>query len=366
MRTSLKYSLLLLSIILCALLLFVYAGKDYYSILGVPRNAAADQIRRAYKKLTMKYHPDRNKGDKEAEAKFLEVSKAYDVLNDEKQRAIYDKYGEEGIQQHQQRGGGGAGAGAGAFGGIFEEFFGGGAGGFQFNFGGDMFGGDMGGGDSEEEFKGEDLKLPLEVTLEDLYAGKLLSFRRVRGAHSDNAVPKACECRNKVIRMEYVNGVMRRVVDNNCPECQNRFDVMQKTSDLTIQIDQGMKDGETITFYGEGDATTSHRSGDLIFVVRALPHSTFQRFENDLRMRLDISLKEALVGFTRVIKRLDGSNVEIKMDTIIRQGEVRQFRGEGMPLRQDPTKKGDLYIEFNLLFPTLLSEEQKAGLAKLL
>lgn len=314
--------------------------------------------------MTMKYHPDRNRGSKEAAAKYTEVNKAYEVLKDEKQRAIYDRHGEEGLKR-----GAGGGGGGGGFGDIFSDIFGGGGGGggFHFNFGGEEAFGGNDGSSTEEEFRGEDLKLPLEVSLADLYSGKMLSFHRVRTAHKDESTPpKPCQCRNRVIRMEYVNGVMRRVVDNNCPECQNRFDVTQKTSDLTIVIDRGMKDGESLTFYGEGDATTSARAGNLVFVIRALPHAVFTRNDNDLKMKMDISLKEALVGFTRVVKKLDGTDLEVKIDTIIRQGEIKRIAGEGMPLRTDPSKKGDLYIEFNLLFPTSLTNDQKAQLSQIL
>jgi DnaJ family protein B protein 11 len=365
-QSSFTSLLVIVSVVLLVILGVIYAAKDYYAILSVPRNADGAQIKRAYKKLAIQYHPDRNQGDKTSEQKFLEISKAYEVLSDEKTRQIYDKYGEEGLnnQQRQQQQQGGAGGFD-----IFEQFFGGGApgGGFHFNFGGggDMFG-ESDDSESEDEFKGDDLRVPLEVTLEDLYSSKMMEFHRVRSAHHDNAQPKPCQCRNRMIRMTVVNGVMKRVVDNNCEECQNRFDVVQKTSDLTIQIDQGMQDGETITFFGEGDATASHRSGDLIFVIRALPHKVFQRNGNDLRMRLDITLKEALVGFTRKIQRLDGTDFELTISEIIRQGEVRRFRGEGMPARTDPSTKGELHIEFHITFPTSLTDAQKKQLSEIL
>lgn len=342
--------------VLLLIVVSIAAAKDYYSVLSVPRNADASQIKRAYIKLAKALHPDKNKAP-DAQERFKEVTRAYEVLSDEKQRQIYDRYGEEGLnnqQQRQQHGGGGGFD-------IFEQFFGGGG----FGFGqGDMFGDDS--GESEDEFKGDDLKVPLEVTLETLYSGKMMDFHRVRTAHKDNAEPKPCQCRNRMIRMTIVNGVMKRVVDNNCEECQNRFDVIQKSSDLSIQIDPGMADGEEITFFGEGDATPSHRAGDLVFVIRALPHSVFGRSGNDLRMKMQISLKEALVGFTRQVKRLDGSVLTLTFDEIIRQGEIRRVSGEGMPLRTDTNTKGDLIIEFNVQFPTTLTEDQKQKLAQIL
>jgi len=233
-----------------------------------------------------------------------------------------------------------------------------------FGFGGDdMFGG---GEDTEEEFKGEDLKIPLDVTLEDLYTGKLLHFTRIRSAHHDDAQPRQCECRNKVIRMMIVNGQMQRITENNCAECKDRFEVIQKKTDLTVEIDKGMKEGEVLTFYGEGDATTATRAGDLIFVVRVVPHKQFVRNNDDLKMKMSISLKESLVGFSKKIKHLDGREVVFESKDVIKPGEVKKITGEGMPLRTDSAKHGDLHIEFDVKFPSTLTDKQKEELKNIL
>ncbi|KAG2378236.1 hypothetical protein C9374_008379 [Naegleria lovaniensis] len=351
----------LLGIVLAAsfcIVLLILAGScmasDLYEILHVPRNAAQDQIKRAFKKLTMKYHPDRYKGADKAEAqkKYAQISHAYEVLSDEKKRQIYDRYGEEGLKQQERGGHPGGGMD------IFSEFFGGG---FHFNFGG--------GDDSQEEedeFKGQDLRIPLEVTLENLYNGKLMTFKRVRTAHESGAQPKKCECRNKVIRMMIINGQMKRMTENNCEECKNRFDVIQKATALTIQIDRGMKEGEEIVFYGEGDATKSHRSGDLIFVIKSKPHHVFTRVGDDLKMKMDITLKESLTGLVKTIKHLDDRNLQIKINDVIIPNSVRVMKGEGMPRKENPAQKGDLYIEFNVIFPTSLSDKQKDELKNVL
>lgn len=308
----------------------------------------------------MKYHPDRYKGDDKAEAQktYAKISQAYEVLSDEKKRQVYDRYGEEGLKQQERGGHPGGGHD------IFSEFFGGG-GGFHFGFGGDPFGGG-GEQDEEEEYKGGDLKIPLEVTLENLYNGKLMTFKRVRTAHESGAQPKKCECRNKVIKMMYVNGVMRRMTENNCEECKNRFDVIQKSTALTIQIDRGMKEGEEIVFYGEGDATRTHRSGDLIFVVRAKPHPTFTRVGDDLKMKMQISLKESLTGLSKTIKHLDDRNLLVKIADVIKPNSVRVIKGEGMPRKENPSQKGDLHIEFDVVFPASLTEAQQEELKKIL
>ncbi|KAL9644475.1 hypothetical protein ABK040_016601 [Willaertia magna] len=352
-------------ILFSLLLLFtlVLCNTDYYKTLNIPKNASPEQIKRAFKELTKKYHPDRNKGNKaEAEKKYSQISHAYEILSDEKKRSIYDRYGEEGLKQHER----GGHPGGGGFGGdIFSDIFGGG-GGFHFNFG-DPFGG-MGGDNNdneEEEFKGPELRIPLEVTLENLYNGKLMTFRRVRTAHESGAKPKKCECRNKAIKVVVMNGVMKRITENNCEECKNRFNVIQKATALTIQIDKGMRDGEEIVFYGEGDATRSHRSGDLIFVLKARPHQTFVRQNDDLKMKLQISLKESLTGLVKVIKHLDGRKLTVKIDDVIKPGSIRVLKGEGMP-RKDSSAKGDLYIEFDVVFPNTLTNEQKQELSKIL
>ncbi|EFC36616.1 DnaJ heat shock family protein [Naegleria gruberi] len=356
--SSIRFSLLL---VLCCCILFIGSclAADLYETLHVPKNAAQDQIKRAFKKLTMKYHPDRYKGDDKADAqkKYAQISHAYEVLSDEKKRQVYDRYGEEGLKQQER--GGHPGGGMGGMD-IFSEFFGGG-GGFHFNFGG---GND--GQEEEDEFKGQDLRIPLEVTLENLYNGRLMNFKRVRTAHEGNSQPKKCECRNKVIRMMVINGVMKRMTENNCEECKNRFDVVQKATALTIQIDRGMRDGEEIIFYGEGDATRSHRSGDLIFIVKTKEHSTFTRVGDDLKMKMDISLKESLTGLTKIIKHLDDRNLQIKIDNVIKPNSIRVVKGEGMPRKENPAQRGDLHIEFNVIFPTSLTTAQQDELKKIL
>jgi DnaJ family protein B protein 11 len=164
-----------------------------------------------------------------------------------------------------------------------------------------------------------------------------------------------------------VNGQMQRTTENNCAECKDRFEVIQKKTDLTVEIDKGLREGETLTFYGEGDATTATRAGDLIFVVRVAPHSQFTRHnEVDLKMNMSISLKEALVGFTRKIKHLDGREIEFESKSVLKTGDVKRITGEGMPLRTDNAKHGDILIQFEVRFPTTLTDKQKEELKNIL
>jgi len=333
----------------------VLASTNYYRTLGISKSADGAQIKKAYRKLAIKYHPDRNKGDKKAEKKFMDIAKAYEVLSDQKKRDIYDRHGEEGLKQQEQHGGGGFDPSN-----IFSSFFGGGG----FNFGGDMFGNQQ---EQEEDFKGEDIVIPISVTLEDLYNGKRIPFRRVRTAHEDGAEPRECKCRQgNTIRMTIVNGVLQRQQDNNCAECQERFKVIEKTSDITVDIEPGMKDGEKINYYGEGDASTSKRAGDLTFVIHTVPHNIFERLKNkrDLKTKIEITLKESLVGFSRTIKHLDGRDVIYKSDHVMKPGDIGFVEGEGMP--SSSHGKGDLYIEFLVNFPDTLTKSQKQELEKIL
>lgn len=244
---------------------------------------------------------------------------------------------------------------------LIFRFFGGG--GFQFNFG-DGFGNVQ---ETEEDFKGDDLVIPISVTLEDLYNGKKIPFKRVRTAHEDGAEPRECKCKQgNTIRMTIINGVLQRQTDNNCAECKDRFKVIEKTSDITVDIEPGMKDGEKINYYGEGDASTSKRAGDLIFVIQTVPHQKFERLKNkkDLKTKIEITLKEALVGFTRKIKHLDGREVVYTSEHIIKPGDVDLIEGEGMPSQKGG--KGNLYIEFTIKFPDDLTSNQKKELDKIL
>jgi len=234
---------------------------------------------------------------------------------------------------------------------IFQTFFGGG------NFG--NF------GKQEENFDGQEISIPIDVTLEDLYNGKLLKFKRVRTAHKKNAKPKKCKCQfGGTIRMTIVNGQMIQESNNDCEECKNRFEVIEKESDLTVEIEPGMKDGEKIVFYGEGDATKSKKAGDLVFFIKTAEHKTFERDGANLRIKLKISLLEALVGYSRKITHLDGKEHEISSTEIITEGKIQTFKGLGMPNFEGG--KGDLLVQYTLNFPSSLTDEQKDKLKNIL
>lgn len=351
---------ILFTLITFALIFAYVLSSDYYALLGVKKDASQKDIKQAYRKLAVKWHPDRNPNNKEeAEKKFRDISHAYEVLSDDEKRRIYDQFGEEGLKQ-----------GAGGNGGfnmdpssIFEHFFGGG--GSEFGFG-NFFGQQQRNRNPEDDLKGVDIRLPLHVTLEDLYKGNVYQISRIRTAHKENAKPRACKCREKVTRMVIINGHMQQVREKVCDDCSNRFDVIQKKTELLVDIERGVKDGHEISFIGEGDATSNKYAGDLIFRLVTVPHSVFTRKGNDLFMILNLSLKEALVGFTKKITHLDGREVEIKHDGSLKPGDVIRLENEGMPFEGNSSKFGTLLIEVNIEFPSSLTAEQKKQLSQIL
>jgi len=183
----------------------VLAGKNYYDILGVSKTASEDQLKRAYRKLALKYHPDKNKGDEEANKKFAEINNVYEILSDAKKRKIYDQHGEEGLKQHEQQGGGG-GHNAGD---IFSQFFGRGFGGFGF-------------GQEEEEdqtLKGETLVVQLEVTLRDLYVGRAMKVVRDKNVIKPAKGTRRCNCKNKMVTKQVGPGMYQQFQQQECETC---------------------------------------------------------------------------------------------------------------------------------------------------
>jgi len=332
-------------------------GKDYYSILGVPKNATDDDIKKAYKKSALKWHPDRNLENKEAaEKKFKELGEAYEVLSDKNARAIFDQYGEEGLKGGMPGGGGGAGhpgmqgfpaggfkfhsnsaggaehifrqffqsmggsqSGRGSGGDPFADMFGGGLGGMPGGMGGMPGGmGGMGGMGMKPE-REKVVKRDLAVSLEDLYIGTTKKLK---------------------IKRTLLSG-------------------QQEEKVLTVVVKAGWKEGTKITFPNDGDQLSQGAFQDMVFVIKEQKHSSFERQDNDLKTTMKISLKEALTGVNRTITMLDGSQRQITFNDVIAADSSRRVVGEGWPITKTPGKKGDLIITFKVAFPTTLTEQQK-------
>ncbi|OLY83407.1 Protein psi1 [Smittium mucronatum] len=351
-------------------------GKDYYAILGVDKKATDDELKKAYRKMALKWHPDRNKGhDKElADKKFKEVSEAFEVLSDKQKRTIYDQYGEDalksGMPAPQSSSSGGApgaspffgfpgasggttfsfssqgGMPGGAFGGftpsnpedIFEQIFMDGAGGI-------FMGGGHGAGRKKTsrmhhpagapaDFMGSfgagpkkssgQIERTLPVNLKDLYTGA-----------------------NKKLK------VTRKIIDNSTGQLNTSEKILQ------IDIKPGWKSGTKIRFSGEGD-NLGNGAQDIVIVVEEKPDAVFTRSDNDLKMKIKLTLLESLVGYKKSINTLDGRKIQIENHTnTTPPGKEVRVADEGMPISKTPGAKGDLIIKFDVEFPATLTDVQK-------
>lgn len=325
----------------------VLAGKNYYDILGVSKTASEDQLKRAYRKLALKYHPDKNKGDEEANKKFAEINNVYEILSDAKKRKIYDQHGEEGLKQHEQQGGGG-GHNAGD---IFSQFFGRGFGGFGF-------------GQEEEEdqtLKGETLVVQLEVTLRDLYVGRAMKVVRDKNVIKPAKGTRRCNCKNKMVTKQVGPGMYQQFQQQECETCPNVKYAREETF-LTVEVEPGMREGHEISFFEEGEPIIDGDPGDLKFKIKTAPHAKFRRDGNHLHYDMTISLVDALVGFDTTIDHLDGHKVKVSSATVTKPGAVKKIVGQGMPHFEKANKYGDLWIHFTVEFPNSLSDAQKKAI----
>ncbi|KAI8574815.1 hypothetical protein RHMOL_Rhmol01G0382900 [Rhododendron molle] len=357
-RSKLLFLLCVLSHVIIAI-----TGKSYYDILQVSKGASDEQIKRAYRKLALKYHPDKNQGNEEANKKFAEINNGpnlssiltfsvvgifkstYEVLSDSEKRSIYDRYGEDGLKQHAANGG--RGGGGMNIQDIFSSFF--------------------GGGQMEEEekiAKGDDVVVELDATLEDLYMGGSLKVWREKNILKPAPGKRRCNCRNEVYHKQIGPGMFQQMTEQVCEQCPN-VKYEREGYFVTVDIEKGMQDGQEVVFYEDGEPIIDGEPGDLKFRIRTAPHDLFRREGNDLHTTVTITLVQALVGYEKTIKHLDEHLVDISTKGVTKPKEVRKFKGEGMPLHYS-TKKGDLYVTFEVIFPTSLTEDQKTKIKAIL
>ncbi|ORZ07656.1 hypothetical protein BCR42DRAFT_455954 [Absidia repens] len=375
-------------------------GKDYYSILGVSKTATDDEIKKAYRKQALKWHPDRNKdnGDK-AKEKFQEVGEAFEVLSDKNKRAVFDQYGEEGLKAGPPPSPGGAGAGghpgfasagAGGFPGGFtftSSTSGGGPGGYHpssaddifkhfftaFGNGGDDFGGMGGMGGAGAGGMGGMPGFSFQNMGGAGAGGRPGSSRfsqQQQGSPFDdfggaNQKPPAIK-RPLPVTLEalYTGATKRLKVTRKQPDASGRMTTTDKV--LTIEIKPGWKAGTKIQFKNEGDMMENGQTQDIVFVIEEKPHDIFKRDGDNLRMVIKLSLVEALTGFSKTITTLDGRKLKVNnSNAVIQTGQESRVPNEGMP-NSKTGKKGDLFVKYEVTFPTSLSAEQKEGIKKLL
>jgi len=351
-----------------SLLISFASTRDYYEVLELKRDATDAELKKAYRKLSKLYHPDKNP-DPAAQTIFVEVAEAYEVLIDPNKRATYDRYGEEGVKKQQQQGGQTN---------PFDLFS-------QFGFGG------FNRRQSEGEERGTDTTMDLRVTLEDLYKGReyevavrnqvLCPKCRGSGAEKEEDVQTCPVCGGSGIKITtqrlgpgFVQqmqstcdkcGGKGKTVKSTCPKCKGQK-VVSGEKILDVVVEQGMADGQTITFENAGDEHPDHLPGHINFRIVTLPHPYFERTGNDLHYTHHISLLDALVGFQGGVKHLDGHQVPIQTAGVTKPGEIRRIAGEGMPLHNYASQKGDLYVKFIVDFPPTLTQAQKDGFGRLL
>lgn len=346
-------------------------AEDYYKTLGVDKNADAAEIKKAYRTLAMKYHPDQNKDNAEAEAKFKEVNAAYDVLKDEQKRAAYDRFGAAAFDGSM--GGGGAGG--------FQ-------GGFQGGFGGnfsdifeDMFGDFMGGGGrgSNSAMRGADMQYAMDITLEDAYQGKTETITipvqdtcgKCNGSGAEDG-QKAEECatcsgsgriraQQGFFTIERACGTCKgegKIIKSPCKKCSGSGRVRREKT-LKVNIPKGIDGGRRIRLTGEGEAgVRGGPAGDLYILVGLKPHKFFKRDGANLYCRVPIPMTTATLGGEIEVPTIAGKRTKVKIPNGTQTGQQFRLREKGMPVINSSTN-GDMYIEIFVETPVNLNSKQK-------
>ena len=335
---------------------------DFYELLGVERTADGAAIKSAYRKLAMEYHPDRNGGCKENEAKFKAVSAAYECLKDPQKRAAYDRYGHAAFTQ-QGAGGGGMHADFGDLGDIFET----------------IFGSAFGGGARSKPRRGADLRYDMQVSLEDAFHGKQTEIEVEVSVACEPCDGLGAEPGTSRRRCELCagHGKVRAqqgffVIEKPCPNCHGRGDVIEspcracrgegrvdKVQQLGVEIPPGVDNGTRIRLSGKGEAgPMGAPPGDLYIFVHIKPHAVFERDGTSLFTRVPVSFTTAALGGTIDIPGLDGETHAIEIPAGIQSGKQLRKRGAGMPVLQG-RGRGDLVTEIVVETPTKLTARQK-------
>ncbi|MEM6646506.1 MAG: molecular chaperone DnaJ [Bacteroidota bacterium] len=362
--------------------------RDYYEILGVPREAQPDAIKKAYRKLAMKYHPDRNPGNAEAESKFKEAAEAYEVLSSPEKRERYNRFGHAGV-----RNGAGAGPGGAGFNDIndifsaFGDIFGGGAGGSIFD---EMFGGGRGRGRQRGRGRpGSDLRIKLPLSLEEIAEGveKKIKVRKFvvceecegSGAEDGQAGYASCPtCQGTGEIRQVSRSVFGQFVNvQACPTCQGEGRIIQKPctvcggegrvkgeETIPIAVPKGVMEGNYLTLRGAGNAgLRGGPSGDLRVEIEEKPHDDFSREGLDIFHELYISLPDAALGTEVEVPTLKG-RARLQIDPGIQSGKILRMRGRGLP-ELNGTRTGDQMVRVHVWTPRNLDEEERRTLERL-
>ena len=360
--------------------------RDYYEVLGVEKNASADEIKKAYRKKAIQYHPDRNPGDKEAEEKFKEAAEAYEVLSNPDKRARYDQFGHAGV------------SGAAGNGGPFGGFSGGMSMDDIFSMFGDIFGGHgrfggfggFGGGSSSQQrrYRGSDLRVKVKLTLKEISTGVEKKFKLKKyvpcphchgsGAEGTGGVETCPTCKGtgSVIRnQQTILGTMQtrttcptcggegHIIKNKCKECGGEG-IVYGEEVVTVKIPKGVAEGMQLSMSGKGNAGKHNGvAGDLLILIEEEPDKELIRDENDLIYNLLLNFPTAALGGTVEIPTIDG-RVKVKIEPGTQPGKVLRLRNKGLP-SVNGYGTGDLLVNVSIYVPETLSKEEKKMLEEL-
>jgi molecular chaperone DnaJ len=360
-------------------------SKDYYEILGVPKTASKDEIKKAFYKLAQKYHPDKKGGNEE---KFKQANEAYQTLSDDDKRSKYDQYG-SGFENMGGASAGGYGDPRGGFGGFdFSGFQQGG--GADFDFGNlndifsDFFGGGM--GSRQEARRGRDISTEIQISFSDSIFGinrKILITKTSKcptcngsGAKVGSKMETCKHCNGQGKIREQKRTIFGTVANTKicevcmgagevphelCEKCKGKG-VLRREEEISVIIPAGIRDGEMVRMTGYGEAISKGTAGDLYIKINVTPHAVFKREGNDLVMNLNLKLSDALLGTKYPIQTLDGE-IEVTIPEGVTINEILRVRGKGVPTSKN--KRGDLLIKLNIKLPGKLSRESRELIEKL-
>lgn len=297
--------------------------KDLYGALGLLDDADENAIKKAYRKLSIQYHPDKNP-DAASREKFADVRDSYEILNDPDKKILYDTGGMEAVMKSNKG----------------------------------------------EIQKTDDFETSFDVTLEELYNGEAKSIkinRKVvcRGCRLRPDSPQCRGCGRCPNEVKVVNVQMGPFMTQQQQEVPSKEKCKQEDTGIDLNIEKGMQSGDKLTFPRMADQRPGMLPGSLILKLKASKHSKFERKGNNLHMKISVTLQEALLGFKQNIRHLDGHIVELKRDKITSDQDVIKIKGEGMPLKDDPASFGDLNVLANVVFPNTLTKEQREGVARI-
>ncbi len=349
--------------------------KDFYELLGINKSSTPDEIKKAYRKLAMQYHPDKNPGNKEAEQKFKEISEAYDVLKDEQKKAAYDRYG------HSAFGNGGGGAGGGSYGfgnmnsGDFTDIF------------SDLFGDFMGGGKGKAsgsnrsaKVKGADLRYNMEISLEDAFKGKQETIQFNTAVKCDTCNSTGSKDKSEPVNCTTCKGAGRvhmqqgfftiertcpncngvgKIIKNPCSSCHGEGRV-RKQKTLSVNIPEGVEDEMRIRLAGEGElGLRGGDAGDLYIFISIKEHEFFTRETSNIHCKVPIKMTKAILGGDLEVPTIDGTRSKVTIPEGTQNNDILRLKGKGMKVMKSGGRRGDMYIHVSIETPVKLSKKQK-------